>query len=445
MRNTLSAILRQEWLIAPDYVSQHLSMIVRMANGEQVDFGLKRDESTEPRALYPGAGFQSAAIYGVSPSTNLSSFQPGTIAQVDIIGPVLKYGDMCTWGSVDFAALITRLAANGNIAGIIINVDSPGGQAAGTQQVADAIKAAGRIKPVVGMIDDGYAASAAMWMISACSEVYVTKKTDQAGSIGVYMTLADWYAMAKSQGLPVRDIYAPQSTDKNGPYREALKGNDGPMKEQLGLMADAFISAIKTNRAGKLTSDEWNTGGMYNAKEAIKIGLVDGMKSYTQIVKRVEQLVQSRQTQNQNNMSAFAKFMAVAAITEIAVVEGGFLVSEETLNAVNAALEGNESAIAGHQAALDGLNATIAERDATIATLQAADHQATIATLQQRIAEKDAKIAELSGKPASTFTAVTKTGSDHKGNAAGANKFRTSADEQMEKIMSLRGETDQAA
>lgn len=444
---TMSAILRHQWLISPVYAQQHLGLAIRLANGEHVDFGMEKDESTEPVLLMAAGGPMCAAVYGVRPSTNLAQFQPGTIAQVDIIGPVLKYGDECSWGLTDQAALINKLAQNGNIAAIILNVDSPGGQASGTQQMADAILDAKKMKPVVGFIDDGMAASAAMWFISACTEIYVTKKTDEVGSIGVYMTLADWYAHAASKGLPVRDIYAPQSTDKNASYREALAGNDEPLKAELADLADAFINAIKTNRAGKLTSDEWASGAMFNAKKAIKIGLIDGIKSYTQTINRTQQLINTRQSQNTYNMTAFAKFMAAAGITEISVVDGGFQVSEETLNAVENKLTENETAITGHQAAIDAKDAIIAERDAAIQALenpgtfteQLTAKDATIADLQAQIATKDARIAELENKPAAAFAQPTKDGGDHANTATTANKFRTSYDAEMETMTALMG------
>jgi hypothetical protein len=58
---------------------------------------------------------------------------------------------------------------------------------------------------------------------------------------------------------------------------------------------------------------------MFDAKAATKIGLVDGVKSYAQTIKRVQQLVQQRQQSNSNSMNAFAKIMAIASISEIAV------------------------------------------------------------------------------------------------------------------------------
>lgn len=425
---TLSAILRNDWLIHEDFAKQHLGLAIKLANGETVDFGLKRDESPEPVLISLGSGSidMAAAVYGVTPKSNLTAFQPGTIAQVNIQGPVLKYGDACSYGSTDYADLIDRLAANGNIAGILLNIDSPGGQASGTTMLADSIKAATRTKPVVGVINDGMAASAAMWIASACSEVYTTKKTDQVGSIGVFTTLADWYGYAKEQGLQIRDIYAPQSSDKNGSVREALAGNDGPIQQDLADLADAFINAIQTNRAGKVQGTDWATGKMFKSKDAAKMGLIDGTKPYPQVIKRVEQLAQNRTIQNQNNMTAFAKIMALAGITSISVVDGGFLVSEETLNALENKLTETET-----------LQSQLTEKDQQIQQLSGA--QATIQDLENKIQAKDAQIAELSKKPAQDFTGSKTPNGDHLEGTIKADKYQTSYDREKAELREKYG------
>ncbi len=285
---TISAILRGRWLLDKTYAQSYMPFVFQMLNGQQVNLDAKKDESNQVQKLNTFAG----AAYGVGPGSDLSRLPPDSIAVVSMNGPLMKYGDMCSWGMVDFAALINRLGSNGNVRGIIIDMDSPGGQADGTALTADAITRARQRKPVVSLIDDGIAASAAEWISSAANEVYVTQATDMVGSVGVYTTIADWYAHYQEHWhLPVRDIYAPQSTDKNKDYQEALKGNDDMIKAELKVLADQFIKTIKRNRAGKLTSDEWTTGKMFYAKDAIRIGLIDGIKSFDQVVDRVTQLM----------------------------------------------------------------------------------------------------------------------------------------------------------
>lgn len=401
---TASAILRGAWLLDKGWTQAHLPLLVSVIKGNGSFSSMfsgdeKRVEDVEPKKVL---SHSAASVYGVSYYTDVSKLPNGSIAMLDISGPITKYGDMCSYGSVDHTATLNRLANSPNVSGIILNIDSPGGQVAGTTMLADAIKAVGSRKPVVAVIDDGIAASAAMWVASAANEIYVTKKTDQVGSIGVYTTVADWYSYFESEGLKVRDVYAPQSTEKNGDYREAIAGNDQPLKDDLKMIADQFISTVETNRAGKLTSNEWNTGKMFYGKDAKKIGLIDGIKSFDQVVKRMDQLIQQKQTNSNSYNMAFEKTLTAANAESFEVVEGGFLLSEENLNAI-------EASFAAHDAQVATLNSTIAENAVVIEGMNATitANNETIVANNARIAELEAEVAKLKAAPAASLTSTT--------------------------------------
>jgi len=345
---------------------------------------------------------KAGVVYSVGYYTDLSRIPSGAIAMVNITGPVTKYGDICAYGSVDHVATITRLNNAPNIKGIILNIDSPGGEAAGTAMLADAIKAASINKPVIAMIDDGIAASAAMWVASAAQEIYTTQKTDMVGSIGVYTTIADWYGYMAEQGLNVRDIYAPQSTDKNLDYKEALKGNDAPIKEELQVLAQEFIDTVAKNRSGKIKGDSWSTGKMFYSKDAIKIGLIDGQKSFDQVVRRMDTLVKSKEQSNNNTM-AFEKTLVAAKSESFEVADGGFLLEEAQLNNIEAAFAANENTVAdltGKVTTAEAAQAT-AETNLSTATQTIADRDATIVA-------KDEEIARLKAGPAADMTVTSK-------------------------------------
>lgn len=67
--------------------------------------------------------------------------------------------------------------------------------------------------------------------------------------------------------------------------------------EELSVIADQFINAITANRSGKIKNSEWKSGKMFFAKDAQRIGLIDGIKTFSQIVKRMEFVInQPKQT-----------------------------------------------------------------------------------------------------------------------------------------------------
>ncbi len=424
---TASAILRGRWLIDKSWTQQHLPLVLKMAKGETVDFGMEKDDSTEAKVL----SHKAASVYGVNYYTDLSRLPSGSIAMVDITGPVTKYGDMCSYGSIDHEATLNRLANAPNVSAIILNIDSPGGEAAGTGSLAQTIKNAGTKKPVVGIVNDGIAASAAMWIASACTELYTTQKTDMVGSVGAYTTIADWYGYFESEGLKVRDVYAPQSTDKNFDYKEALKDppNDKPIEDNLKVLVDEFINVVQTNRAGKLTSNDWQTGKMFYSKEAAKIGLTDGQKSFDQVIRRTNALIQQKQNSNTNTM-AFEKTLATAKAESFEVVDGGFLVEETHLNNIEAAL----NAAGAQTVALEAAQATLAAQ-----STQLTAETAALATANARIATLEAEVIAL-GKTDATKPAVTGAAADPKNTVAqtGWAKYVTPIDAEAEKMRMIK-------
>lgn len=294
----ISALLRGRWLMDKGYAQSYMPAVVRLLAGEEVSFGWRDnkmfDDDDNDSSKTPQLRLRTYAgsAYTVRPYSDITRLPQNSIAVVSLTGPLMKFGGACSYGMVDHAGLINRLANAGNVAGIILDIDSPGGQADGTAMTADTISRASQKKPIISIVDDGMAASAAAWIASAGQEVYVTQPTDQYGSVGVYTTIADWNAHYQDYyKLPVREIYAPQSTDKNLDYRQALAGNDDLVKADLKVLADQFIKTVKRNRRGKLKGNDWQTGKMFYADEALKLGLIDGIKSFEQVIDRMNKLI----------------------------------------------------------------------------------------------------------------------------------------------------------
>lgn len=403
---TLSAIMRGRWLLDKHWAEAQMPLIVSAikGNGSFTQLfdkaGDKEDHIEGPKEVL---SHKAGSVYSVHAYSNVANLPEGSIAMVNILGPVTKYGDMCAWGSVDHVATISRLERAANVKGIILNIDSPGGEAAGTAMLADAIKAAGTKKPIIAMIDDGIAASAAMWIASAAGEIYTTQKTDQVGSIGVYTTIADWYSYFGKEGLSVRDIYAPQSTDKNLDYREALKMNDEPVKEDLKVLAQEFIDTVKINRGAKLTGTGWDTGKMFYSKEAIRIGLIDGQKTFSQVVRRMDTMIKQKEQSNTNTM-AFEKTLTAAKTESFEVVDGGFLLEEAHLNNIEAKLNSDLSVAA---LALEAANTSAQEITSLTDQLNASKQVVT--DRDATIAAKDIEIANLKAGAADPTLTVIKT------------------------------------
>ncbi|MFC4261936.1 S49 family peptidase [Ferruginibacter yonginensis] len=299
--HTASALLRGAFLIERQYAASQLPLVLSMIRGnmeEHQPVALTSRQQTPKRVLVKSAAANKVTnVFVLNPYQSPERLPYDSIAMVNIIGPVLKYGDICSYGTNQINDLIQRLSLSDRVVGIILNIDSPGGQADGTGMLYDTIRAANKTKPVVSLIQDGMAASAGYWIAAGGREIYCTQATDMFGSIGAYTTLYDFTEYFANEGIKIFEIYAPQSPDKNKDYYDALAGNDAAIKNKLAFLVDQFKASVTASRGPRLKAkgDEPFTGKMYNAKEAKSMGLIDGIKPLSGVVDRITQLINLKQ------------------------------------------------------------------------------------------------------------------------------------------------------
>lgn len=186
------------------------------------------------------------------------------IGVISMRGVLSKYDSLCATGMESYGRMIRTYDADPNIDAIIMDIDSPGGTVAGTEELAATIKAAS--KPIVAFVN-GVAASAAYWIASSCRKIIAGTDTAIIGSIGVMSTWADLRGYYAQQGIVVRDIYAPQSKDKNSESRAAADGNFKPIRDHLSVLADKFHATVRANRP--LVAADQLTGSTYFAKDVV--------------------------------------------------------------------------------------------------------------------------------------------------------------------------------
>jgi protease-4 len=196
-----------------------------------------------------------------------------------------------------------------NIKGVVLDINSGGGEVDGTMTFANAIK--NRNKPVVALVNS-IAASAAYWIAQNSDTILMNDSTAQVGSIGVMMTFIDDQKYWEDMGIKWVDIIADKSQDKNKGYFDALKGKYQTIKnESLNPLREMFAQAVIDARGTKIDLEAENvlSGKMYFAsatpsgnKSAIDVGLADGIgdmeAAINQVLKLAETAKYVRQTSN---------------------------------------------------------------------------------------------------------------------------------------------------
>ncbi|GAB3767728.1 hypothetical protein GCM10028818_01040 [Spirosoma horti] len=214
---------------------------------------------------------------------------PNGVAVLPIDGAMSRNGELCSYGNETIMGWLDIVGRDPQSIATVLKTNSPGGTVDSTRSFAEAVKNHG--KPIVGWTP--FAASAAYYVLSQCTEIMVEDQlVGGVGSIGVLMVLADQSAALEKQGIKVQIIRADGSHDK------ALVNGVEPISDEtmaelqatLNACRSEFVGYVRRGRAGKITSSEVFSGKMYNATEAVKLGLADRKGSFQQAIQRAVQL-----------------------------------------------------------------------------------------------------------------------------------------------------------
>lgn len=354
---------------------------------------------------------------------------------------VLKYDQYCgPSGTETLAKQIKQAANDPSIAAIVLDWDTPGGDGGACQLPSQAILDAREKKPVLSYVGNGMCASAGYYMASNSTEIYATFETDEIGSIGTYVTVADWLAYYEKEGLKVMQIYASKSTNKNGPIRDLFAAKTDEEKqaailrlqtEYLDPFNQQFLNTVMEQR-GISEDSEVLTGKLYYAKDAEKMGLIDGLKTFDEVIDRAFELSENYQGNNSqinNSNNMFGKFKALNTLAKTSAEER----TPEQLDAVNQELqaigingflmeatEGRSSSAEVNTAITDAeatINTANDERNSAQAERDTAQDEAT--RLQGELDTATARITELEGESSGVSTSgATKNDDLGGGNSA---------------------------
>jgi len=279
----ISDILRSTWAIEPRFALSCSPTLSMLLNKELVSV-----KERDPLAVSAMSEDGTTGTWDKAPK--------GSVALIPLHGTMRKWGSMSSYGTDEIAAAINEAASHPNIESIVLSIDSGGGTVDSVHPLIDAIeRSQGRGKPVVSHVD--LCASAAYWVASKTDFIIASNEiSSELGSIGVMVSFADMRGMYERKGVKFHTIYAPESTHKNLPFENALKGDYTAIQEEvLSPIAKQFQNTVKKNRKGSLDMSVEGilNGKMFFAKDAVKAGLADMIGNIEMAVKKAKTLALS--------------------------------------------------------------------------------------------------------------------------------------------------------
>lgn len=287
----LHNILSGVWCLDTAKSLDYLPLISSFIKGEPVGKRLEpesQQQSYETRVKAHTAPIIAAGNKGYNVGFSWSEWYPeeiedDSVAIIRITGAITKYASCENYGIQNYASLMHRCYANDKIKGIILVLDTPGGEARAMVDMIDALNS--RNKPITAFVSDG-CFSAGMGIATQCDAIVMNNEFARCGSIGTMMTIMDQRGYFEKQGINLIDLYATASKDKNQDYRDILDGKTDAAVARLDQLNGYLLKSVKKGRGERLTADksEWGTGKTFSAKEALEMGLIDQINPLQKVI-----------------------------------------------------------------------------------------------------------------------------------------------------------------
>ena len=172
--------------------------------------------------------------------------------------------------------VIKNAKDNRSIKAVVLDINSPGGEAAAIEEIYLTLLDLRNEKPIVAFIDN-IGASGAYYIAIASNFIY-SKPSSDVGSIGVISVLP-------------REENITENIIVTGPFKKA-GASKREFINQIGLIQENFLRAVLFQRGDKLklSKEELGEAKIYIGFDALKFGLIDTLGTFEDAVRKAAKL-----------------------------------------------------------------------------------------------------------------------------------------------------------
>lgn len=265
-----------------------------------------------------------AALYGYDEHASGKPFVfSGGIALIPVYGALLHRDPWCSRWATGYDYIASRFSAalgDPDVKGILWDINSYGGHVAGNFELCDMVYEARGKKPMASIVDNR-ALSGGYSVASSTGKVYVTPSAE-AGSIGVVMLHMSYEKMMEEFGVKTTFIFAGKHKVDGNPYEDLPDDVKEAFQASIERSYDSFVSLVARNRGIEVDAVRATEARVYDAQEAVSLGLVDAVMP---------------------PRAAYAAFLSEVSKASGQTTSGVKKMSENTANKIAAGGDGDEA------------------------------------------------------------------------------------------------------
>lgn len=221
-------------------------------------------------------GSTTLAMVIFAQGLNVTTLETGNIALIRIEGTIASStGILDGADPTEILPLLRTSMEDPNIRAVVLRINSPGGQAAASQEIyREVMRVRSAGKPVVASIGD-VAASGGYYVASAADKI-IAEPGAMTGSIGVISTIPQIADLLEKLGIDYVVIKGGEFKDIGSPYREITLEEKELLQDMIDDVHDQFINDIAAGRGLDVEEvREVADGRILTGRQAKEWGLID--------------------------------------------------------------------------------------------------------------------------------------------------------------------------
>lgn len=250
--------------------------------------------------------------FALPPEDREYTFSSNGIAVIPVLGTLVRrtIGLEAQSGLTSYVSLEDQLDAalnDASIKGILLDIDSPGGESGGVFDLADKIYAARAIKPIWASVNED-AFSAAYAIAAAAEQIYIPR-TGGVGSIGVIAMHLDESKAEEEAGLTYTAVFAGARKNDMSPHEPLSDPARAQLQTEVKRVYKILTGSIARMRGIDQTDVEKTEAALYFGENALTVGLADRIGTFSDALHALTQKVSTtlHNSKGENAMAVYAE------------------------------------------------------------------------------------------------------------------------------------------